>query len=218
MQRIVFSIIFLLTVAITITLQNNFLILSLLLLVWAVPYRYYKKTDILFFGFGTISFLILDTVVVKNDVFHFSRPDFFGLPAYEPFLWGFYLVTINKIGAAKEELIPHRGPCIVMILVMLSTFLIFKTNLYLFLTQAFILAVTFLFWHKKSDISYTLIAIALGAIVEYSNVVAGNWFYPGGGVPIWFLTFWAAVGLLDNRLLRANCIAAPAPSIEEKLK
>lgn len=203
-QRLVFSLIFIATAAIMVLVRNNFLALALFLCLWAAPLKFYRKNDLWFFIIGFLSFLFLDMIVVAKGVFSFARPDFLGLPVFEPFLWGFYLVTINKIGGS-EEIFPRRNIfCILILLALLSSYLIFRNNLSIFLTQAAILAIVSLFWHKKSDISYTIIAVVMGAIVEYVNVACGNWFYPGGGVPVWFLTFWAAVGLLDNRFVRAN--------------
>ena len=59
--------------------------------------------------------------------------------------------------------------------------------------------------HPRSIMKIFLFeGIIIGGIIEYSNVMAGTWIYPGGNVPIWFITFWASVGLLDNRLLRTS--------------
>jgi hypothetical protein len=45
---------------------------------------------------------------------------------------------------------------------------------------------------------------ALGALIEYVDVWTGQWHYPGhpyGGVPLWFVTMWAGVGLFARRLI-----------------
>lgn len=203
-QRLIFAIIFMATVAVMVLLKNNFLALLVFLLLWVAPWKFYAKNDLIFFAIGFFSFLLLDIIVVAESVFSFSRPDFWGLPVYEPFLWGFYLIAINKIAASEEKFPRHNISCFLIILLLLSSYLIFKNNLCIFLAQAAILVITFIFWHKKSDVSYAFIAVVIGAIVEYVNVACNNWAYPSGGVPIWFLTFWAAVGLLDNRLLRTG--------------
>jgi uncharacterized membrane protein YoaT (DUF817 family) len=59
-------------------------------------------------------------------------------------------------------------------------------------------------FHEPMDLAYAGYMAALGALIEYVGVGTGQWHYPQpqyGGVPLWFLTMWAGVGLFTRRLV-----------------
>ena len=70
--------------------------------------------------------------------------------------------------------------------------------------SAVVLAGCIVMFHERMDLAYASYMAALGALIEYVGVGAGQWHYPGrpyGGVPLWFLTMWAGVGLFTRRLI-----------------
>ena len=59
-------------------------------------------------------------------------------------------------------------------------------------------------WQARLDLAYAGHMVVLGALVEYTGVHAGQWFYPidvPGGVPPWFVTMWGGIGLFFRRLV-----------------
>ena len=124
------------------------------------------------------------------------------MPYYELFMWGFYLLhTWRMIGKGSV----HRVTISVWILALLysaSFALIQDQNLLLIITTI-LLSIGLFLYHEKKDLASTFYMIALGATIEYTGVLSGQWHYPGepvGGVPFWFITLWGGVGLLLHRL------------------
>jgi uncharacterized membrane protein YoaT (DUF817 family) len=74
----------------------------------------------------------------------------------------------------------------------------------LLLVSAALLVLALILFHEPWDLAYTAYMIALGAAVEYTGVLSGQWHYPGNpisGVPLWFVTMWGGVGFFCRRLL-----------------
>lgn len=125
------------------------------------------------------------------------------MPIYEYLMWGFYTLHIIRFFGGPP---PDNRWIAVVVATGAFTLpfgLIGDSNL-LFIASAVVLAACLALFHERMDLAYAGYMTALGAMIEYIGVLAGQWHYPGhhnGGVPPWFFTMSAGVGLFTRRLL-----------------
>lgn len=170
---------------------------------WALTFRRITRQELVLFIVASIFFTFMNAVSLKQGVFVFRSPDLLGMPYYELFMWGFYLLhTLRMIGGPRPEASLKRA-CLVAIGYVLAFSLIPDQNLLLIVT-ACLLVLGLVFFHEPFDLAFTGYMIFIGALIEYAGVLSGQWHYPGihvGGVPFWFITLWGGVGLLLRRLV-----------------
>ncbi len=177
--------------------------LAAFLVLWAVTFRKLSRPEAIFYLAVCVFFTVMNAASLKQGIFAFTAPDVLGMPVYELFMWGFYLLHLKRVlgGPAPSS---KRAVVWVLALLYAAAFTaIPDANVLLTVTSALLLVGLFLF-HEPLDLAYTGYLILLGAAIEYTGVYSGQWHYPGdplGGVPFWFITLWGGVGLFLRRLI-----------------
>lgn len=93
------------TLAIIVYVPNSIVQLVLLLLLWLVTFYPLTRVEIVIFIITCIFFTIADVLVLQYGVFQFSQNDIWGMPFYEPFVWGFYFLhSMRMLGNTKKDL------------------------------------------------------------------------------------------------------------------
>ncbi len=176
--------------------------LVVLLLVWLVGFGRVAAAELAVMGAVNLLFVAMNLAALRRGIFAFEHPDLFGMPVYEYLMWGFYVLhTVRFLDGP-----PPRGRTIVALAAagaFASTFALIAAPPLLLIVSGAVLAVGIALFHERMDLAYAGYMAALGAAVEYVGVSTGQWHYPGhpwGGVPLWFLTMWAGVGLFTRRL------------------
>lgn len=137
------------------------------------------------------------------------------MPYYEPFMWGFYYLTITRFIGEPPRAHGLGAKAILGVLLTGVAFSLFAGNsLNLLLSTIISTSILILMFHEKHDLLYALYALVLGFVVEIFGVSTGLWSYPTPdflGIPFWFATMWVSVGILGRRFLvpLAEWIADP---------
>lgn len=189
--------------------------LAALALLWALTFRRLDRADAVFYGAVCLFFTAMNAASLKQGIFAFTRPDLLGMPVYELFMWGFYLLHTRRVlgGPAPQG---RRAQAWILALLYSAAFATIHDGNLLLLVTGVLLAAGLALFHEREDLAYTGYMVLLGAAIEYTGVHSGQWAYPGdppGGVPLWFVTLWGGVGLFLRRLLLpilARAQAAPA--------
>jgi hypothetical protein len=191
------------TIAVLGWVPGNSAKLLIMVVVWSLGFQRLAAAELLMMVGVNVLFALINSAALARGVFRFDHPDFLGMPVYEYVMWGYYtLHTIRLLGGK-----PSRGRFIVSAAAAVGFVLPFATiadPALLLLTSATLLAVCLALFHQWMDLFYGGYMAAVGALVEYVGVQTGQWHYPGqhyAGVPLWFLTMWAGVGLFTRRLL-----------------
>jgi len=192
-----------LTLAVLAFVPGNGAKLAVLLVLWALTLLPATRPELLLYVVASALFAVMNVGALRQDVFFFRHPDFLGMPVWEFFMWGFYVLHLLRMvdGPAPGGSIRLALALAVLFAVPFSTI---ADPQMLLLATAIILAVALAFFHERLDLAYAGYMILVGALVEYTGVWSGQWGYPGdppGGVPFWFVTMWGGVGLFTRRLV-----------------
>jgi hypothetical protein len=191
------------TLTILAWLPGNGVKLAALIVVWVVGFGRISRAEwILFLGINLL-FVVMNAGALRKGIFHFNHPDVLGMPVYEFFMWGFYVLNAIRFlsGAAPQGKIWQTLIVAVVFSIPFSTI---SDSEMLTLISAAILVGGLVLYHEPMDIAYVVYMIIMGALIEYVGVWSGQWGYPGnppGGVPLWFISMWGGVGLFARRLL-----------------
>lgn len=191
------------TLVILAWLPGNALKVAALLVTWSLTFTRFSRSELALFVIVSALFTAMNAGALRQGVFFFAHPDFLGMPVWEFFMWGFYVLhLIRMVGG------PAPGGSLWLPLALAVVFAIpFSTIAdpqMLLLATGIVLAVSLAFFHDRLDLAYTGYMILVGALVEYTGVWSGQWGYPGdppGGVPLWFVTMWGGIGLFTRRLV-----------------
>lgn len=174
-----------------------------LLLCWAVTFRALTKKELLAFLAVSMLFSVMDIMAVRQEAFRFSSPDYLGLPVWEIFMWGFYVLhALRMLGGSVPT--GQRWLVVALAVLFAVPFVTLNDAWVLLAASGGALALALVFFHDPGDWVYVGYMIMVGAFVEYTGVWSNLWGYPGsvpGGVPPWFVTMWGGVGLFTRRLL-----------------
>ena len=205
------------TMAILALVPGNFVKLAALVTLWSLTFGRLRRVEMVFYASVCVFFTAMNAASLHQGIFAFSAPDVLLMPVYELFMWGFYLLHTRRVlgGPAPQGMRAAAWTLALLYAVAFST--IHDGNLLLMVTGGLLIAALILF-HERYDLAYTGYMVALGAAIEYTGVLSGQWHYPGnptGGVPLWFITLWGGVGLFLRRLVlpmlvRAELAAASA--------
>lgn len=170
---------------------------------WAITFRHITKAEAIFILIACLFFSVMNTLSLKQGIFSFRHPDLLGMPVYELFMWGFYLLHTRRTLNGPT---PRSGDYRAWILAILYAiaFATIANQTVLLVATSLLLLGGLVFFHKPHDLAYTGYMIMLGAAIEYTGVLSGQWYYPNdppGGVPLWFITLWGGVGLFLRRLV-----------------
>jgi hypothetical protein len=178
----------------------------LLVPLWYLLFRPWKMRDGIMFGFASLFFLSQNYFVLKNGGFFFDQQDILLMPYYEPFLWGFYYITLKRfIADPREGSVELGWKAILGLAATGLCFSLFASESNLLLISTLIsTSLLLILFHEKYDLYYALCAMVLGFAVEVFGVSTGLWWYPEPdfwGIPYWFATMWISVGILGRRFL-----------------
>lgn len=191
-----------LTCVILAFVQGNILKLLMLLLLWGLTFGKLNKPEVIFVASVCLFFTGMNAASLNQGIFSFTSPDILGMPIYEIFMWGFYLLHTRRL--IPPDISSSIDSRIWLLAGAYSiSFATLKDPAVLFGVTAFLLAIGLYLFHEPLDLSYVAYLILVGAAIEYTGVLSGEWQYPGdpaGGVPIWFVTLWGGVGLFLRRL------------------
>jgi hypothetical protein len=174
-----------------------------MIVVWRLGFGRISFAELAVMAAVNLLFFVLNTAALLRGAFAFEHPDRLGMPIYEYLMWGFYtLHAIRLLGGAAPS-----GRRVVAIAAAATFALPFATIAdpsSLLLWSAAALATALILFHEPMDLAYAGYMTAVGALIETVGVATGQWRYPeeaAGGVPLWFVTMWAGVGLFTRRLL-----------------
>lgn len=191
------------TLAILAWVPGNSIKLLAFLLLWAITFHRLTRREALLGVAICLFFSAMNAASLRQGIFTFSDPDMLGMPIYELFMWGFYLLHAWRLlgGAAPRG--RSTAAWVLALLYSLAFVTLPAAGVLLAVTSALLLIGLALF-HEPHDLGYVGYLILLGAAVEYTGVHSGQWHYPDnppGGVPFWFVTLWGGVGLFMRRLI-----------------
>ncbi|HUY62389.1 MAG TPA: hypothetical protein VMV50_01180 [Candidatus Paceibacterota bacterium] len=185
------------TLVILLCVPGTLLQTLLLFILWAGTFYPLSRADAVLFLTACLFYTVADIAVVQRGVFRFSHADFFGLPYYEPFMWGFYFLHAKRMlgGALPRRLLPG----IVLTVTVAATATLVSDTFVSAVLIGIELGVALFLFHTKTDFRYILYLAALGVIVEALGTATGQWSY---GVPyyvLWWVVTWSASGLILYR-------------------
>lgn len=191
------------TLAILAVMPTNMGKLLVMLALWALTFSRFSRVEMVFFATACLFFTGMNAASLNQGIFAFRHPDLLGMPVYELFMWGFYLMHTKRFlgGPAPQG---RRPPVWLLALLYSAAFAAIPNQQLLLAVTAALLAIGLILFHEPPDLAYTGYMLLLGAAVEYTGVWSGQWHYPGnppGGVPFWFITLWGGVGLFLRRLV-----------------
>lgn len=188
-----------------------------LLICWGLTFRAISAREAIAYFVVSALFALMDILAVRQGVFRFNAPDYLGLPVWEYVMWGFYVLhAIRMLGGS----IPRGSlrPAVALGVVYALPFVTIADGAMLLAASSAILVVALLVFRDRADWLYAAYMTAVGAAIEYTGVASGQWGYPGnplGGVPLWFVTMWAGVGLFARRLVVPLLYGESSPGSEE---
>jgi hypothetical protein len=184
-------------------LPGNIAKLGAMALIWIIGFGRISRSELILMASINILFAFLNFGALKSGIFRFSRPDFLGMPVYEFLMWGYYCLHVLRMIGARPS--PKPLPLVIaMAVVFALPFSTISDPQTLLLASGAILLLSLIVFHEPVDLAYAGYMLAVGALIEYVGVWTGQWTYPlhpSGGVPLWFATMWAGVGLFTGRLL-----------------
>jgi hypothetical protein len=202
------------TLSVIFFVPQSILVWIILSVFWWAVFRPWQVDEVILFAIAALFFLIQNYVCLRAHIFEFRVKDILLMPIYEPFLWGFYFMTLKRLISGKGNRnfdpdprdvreIPERKS-VIGLLVTSIAFSVFSRTPWFF--PATMLSTLFLFmmFHTRRDFYYAGCSLLLGFIVELFGVSAGFWSYPVSdfvGIPLWFAPMWISVGLLGFRFL-----------------
>lgn len=151
-------------------------------------------------------FTVMNALSLRQGIFAFTNPDVMGMPVYELFMWGFYLLHVKRLldGPAPISLPTGAWQAWILALLYAGAFATISDPGKLLVVTGTLLLIGLILFHERLDLAYVVYMVFLGAAFEYTGVLSGQWTYPGnplGGVPLWFVTLWGGVGLFLRRLV-----------------
>jgi hypothetical protein len=189
--------------AILAVIPGNLAKMACLFAIWAATFRRVDRAELALYLVACSLFTVMNVGALRQGVFRFSDPDLLGMPVWEFFMWGFYLLHLVRMVGGPVPIGDRR----LVWLLAISFAIPFSTvsdQSVLFYVTAGILGVGLTFFHEPHDLAYAGYMVLVGAAIEYTGVWSGLWSYPGepwGGVPAWFVTMWGGIGLLTRRLV-----------------
>jgi hypothetical protein len=191
------------TVAILGWVPGNSAKLATMVVFWGFTFGRISRAELVTLAGVNLVFAGMNTAALARGIFRFDHPDLFGMPVYEYLMWGFYtLHTTRSLGGT----LPRQPPVAAAIGATLFAlpFATIADPALLLLASAVMLVACFVRFHEPMDWIYAVYMAALGGLVEFVGVGTGQWHYPhqpDGGIPFWFVTMWAGVGLFTRRLI-----------------
>lgn len=183
--------------------RNSLLAAGLLLVFWYFGFKPLKKEEVVLFFIVSLIFTAMDSVVLTTGIFEFANKDFYLMPFYEIFMWGFYFLLAKRfIGDTYVKQKSLKVP-IFYALTFAVCFSVIKDFSVLFISSTAVLFSSFYFFQEQEDIMYMFFMLVLGLIIECFGTLTGLWFYTNPEliiIPYWFIDLWMFAGLIERRL------------------
>jgi len=193
------------TIGVLFFFENSLIILAVLLLFWLILFFPLTRSEVFIFLFASLFFLGQNYAVLATGGFSFKHQDILLMPYYEPFLWGFYYLTMKRfIAEPPPRVLLEKKAFLGLVATGISFSLFSKDSDALLISSVVSTCLLLLLFHERYDFLYAAVALALGLVIEIFGVSTGLWSYPDPdflGVPFWFSTMWMSVGLLGRRFL-----------------
>lgn len=194
------------TLGILYFVPQSILVWIILSVFWWVVFRPWQVDEVFLFAIAALFFLIQNYICLRAKIFEFRVKDVLLMPIYEPFLWGYYFMTLKRFISGRNfdsNQYPEKNS-IIGLLVTSMAFSVFSRTPWFFPATMISTLVLFVMFHTRHDFYFAVCSLLLGFIVELFGVSAGFWSYPVSdfaGIPFWFATMWISVGLLGFRFL-----------------
>jgi hypothetical protein len=191
---------------------GNGIKLAVMAVIWAIGFGRLSRAQLATAALVNLLFVGMDEAALRQGIFQFNQPDAMGLPVYEFFMWGFFILhAVGFLDGPRAN--PHRIlPALGSATVFALCFQVFTDPVLLAVAAGGVLAMSLVILHDPMDLAITVYMAAVGALVEYVGVGTGLWSYPhapAGGVPFWSFAMWGGVGLFSRRLLGPLLLRAP---------
>jgi hypothetical protein len=187
-------------------IPDRLLVLIPLMLSWWILFHPLTLSELVMFAVAGTFFLFQNYVTLRAGLFEFSDKDILLMPWFEPSLWGFYFLSLKRfiLGERADDIRLDLKAIVAMVVTSAAFSLFAFDSRALFLATLGSTALLLVLFHERHDIYFGLWALALGFVIELFGVSTGLWRYPAPdflGIPYWFATMWASVGLLGRRFL-----------------
>lgn len=174
---------------------------GLLLTLWIAAFAPWKKSDAALFVSCAALFTAMNAAAIQRGLFEFTAPNVLGLPYWEFFLWGFWVLHTHRIAGGPPAPRPGRWEWGLVVLFALS-FVLFQSATAVLLASGAVMSAALVRWHERDDVHHVAHMLLIGTLLEYPGVALGLWRYPDppvGGVPLWYATMWGGIGLFLRR-------------------
>jgi hypothetical protein len=186
-------------------LQHSLLILIVLLGLWFILFRPFRKYEFLMFVIASVSIVGQNYSVLEKGGFSFTHQDLFLMPYYEPFMWGFYYLFLKRLMGERDRAVGLSIRAVFGLVLTGVCFSVFSQDKIMLLVSTLVSSgVLLVLFHRRYDLYYAGAALVLGFVVEIFGVWTGQWSYPAPdflGIPYWFATMWISMGILGRRFL-----------------
>ncbi len=183
---------------------------------WLLTFGPMKKIEIVEFCLACLIFTGMNALALRRGIFAFTYPDVLGMPWFELFMWGFYLVHTRR--ALARVAAPRLNRCGAAVGLAVCFAIVFSTatgDVSRLIGPLAVILVSLAFFRDVSDFAHMGYMVFMGALIEYAGIVSGQWTYPSSqlaGVPLWFVTMWAGVGLYAHRIFLPKTNVTNTPS------
>lgn len=190
------------TLAVLAWMPSNIGKLVAFLIVWALTFGPLTRAE---WGLSVAVcalFTGMNAAALKQGIFTFTSPDVLGMPAYELAMWGFYVLHTRRMMQGPAPVgapLPAWGLAIAFA----ACFATIHDSGWLLVASGAVVLAGLAIYREWLDRAYAGYMVLVGACIEYTGVLSGQWFYPDpppGGVPWWFITMWGGVGLFLRRV------------------
>jgi hypothetical protein len=193
------------TLAVIYFVPDSLAVLFILLFSWSILFWPWQPGEIISFAVASLFFLFQNYICLRAQIFEFRTKDFLLMPYYEPFLWGFYFMTLKRLTSDDERRgFALESKSVLGLLVTSVAFSLSSRSTDITIATTFSTLFLLALFHTRLDIYYAVLSLLLGFIVELFGVSLGFWRYPDPdflGMPFWFATMWISAGLLGCRFL-----------------
>lgn len=152
---------------------------------------------------SNLIFIGSDIAAVQSGFFKFTNPDLFGLPYWEFFAWGFWILYMYR-------LLPKHFPTNLHLATVIGTicfsqsFGLIENREILLIVSVMIILISMKFLNTINDFLYLGYLAAVGMVVETTGLYFNLWSYPHSNLIVaatQFVVMWAGVGLFFRNLI-----------------
>jgi hypothetical protein len=170
---------------------------------WALTFRWLTRPEAALYLVALVLFTTLDYLTLRQGIFRFNHPDFLRMPCYEPLLWGYLLLhAVHMVDGPAPR--GRRLVALGFAAAFALPFLLITDPQWLLYASVAVVAAGLVLYHEPWDLAYMGYLTLVGVLWEHVGVWFDQWSYPGTpltGVPPWFASMFAGIGLALRRLV-----------------